>query len=108
MNDLLNGSGYTRHQLHETVTKLRSLADDLESVCNGIMPAPPDVSVSEWFLQYKAAPCIVGKVSGHPTVRGDYVATTEVFFLNESLGLARTSTRWYRLGRPLHADAEVH
>jgi hypothetical protein len=108
MSDLLCGTVYTVSELRETITRLRLLADDLESVCKGIVPAVPDVSVSEWFLQYKAAPCIVGKVSGHPTVRGDYVATTEVFFLNESLGLARTSTRWYRLGRPLHADADVH
>lgn len=106
MNDLLRGSPYTKAQLHKTINMLRSLADDLESVCEGVLPAVPDVLVNDWFLQYKGTPCIVGKVSGHPIVKGDYIATTEVFFLSETLGLARTSSRWYRLGRQIDPDTE--
>ena len=107
MSDLLHGSGYTRDEVNETIGRLRSLANDLESICNGVMPATPEVFVSDWFLQLKAIPCIVGKVSGHPKVKGEYIATTEVFFLSQPLGLARTSSRWYRLGRQLDTGHDI-
>jgi hypothetical protein len=108
LNQLLVGSGCTKDQLHETITQLRSLADDLESVCSGKMPATPEVFVREWFIANSAVPCLVGRVAGHPTVKGDFVATTQVHFLNQSLGLARTTTRWYRLGHALDPDKDVH
>jgi hypothetical protein len=98
MRELLQGSGYSPLDISETVEKLRLLADDLEGLCNGTMPPIPEVSITRWLLARRAVPCLVGKVSGHPTVKGQTAATTEVFFLNQTVGLARTFNRWYSLG----------
>lgn len=104
MNQLLQGTIYLEEELTETVRRLRSLADDLEGVCQGVAPAVPGVTVDEWFWGQKALPCLVGKITGHPTLRGPYSATSQLFFLNQNAGLARTYTRWYRLGRPVIND----
>lgn len=108
MDNLLKGSGYSASGLVETINKLRTLADDLEAVCNGSVPSSPEVSVSNWLIARRAVPCLVGNVRGHPTVRGKAVATTEIFFMNEHSGLARTFSRWYRLGNAVKGDGEFH
>ncbi len=99
MNNLLEGSGYLESDITATVARLRMLADDLESLSRVVNLPEPQVTVSHWLIGRRAVPCLIGKVRGHPTVTGNIAATTEVFFLNQMAGLARTSSRWYRLGR---------
>lgn len=65
MANLLKGTIYSREELTQVTATLRSLADDLEGICNGIGPSTPDTSVEEWFFGRKALPCLVGKIEGH-------------------------------------------
>jgi hypothetical protein len=47
----------------------------------------------------RAVPILFGKMNGHPTIQdGKIGATTELFFHDPKVGLARTFNRWYRLG----------
>ena len=108
MNDLLRGTIYLEEELAATIKRLRLLADDLEGICNGILPPVPDATLDEWFWGQKVLPCLVGKVSGHPTLRGPFAATSQLFFLNQTAGLARTYSRWYRVGRPMMQDQDFH
>lgn len=108
MNDLVSGSSYTLGDIDETIAKLRSLADDLEAVTKGIAPAVPAVAISEWMLGRRAVPCLVGLVRDHPVVKGKAIATTEVYFVHQAAGLARTLNRWYRLEGPIAADDGPH
>ncbi len=42
-----------------------------------------------------------GIVTGHPLLPdGDEVVTSQLIYMNPDVGLARTLSRWYRLGAP--------
>lgn len=42
-----------------------------------------------------------GIVTGHPSLPdGDQVVTSQLIYMNPDIGLARTLSRWYRLGKP--------
>lgn len=88
---------------HEMIEVYRRLADDLERVSrDGPAAIAPTASISDWIVAKRAVPILVGTVLGHPHVKdGKAAATTEVVFWDEHWQLARTLTRWYRLGRPL-------
>ncbi|WP_343227779.1 DUF6634 family protein [Rhizobium laguerreae] len=80
-------------------TSLRSLADDLENVDQCAQALSPDVAINTWALTKRAVPCLIGRPIGHPSVtRGKPVASSELFYLDPERGIARTMSRWYRLG----------
>jgi hypothetical protein len=57
--------------------------------------------LDDWYL-YPARPnvlVLVGKVSGHPTLRDGPVTTSKVLAHDETAGWAQTLNRLYRLGR---------
>lgn len=87
----------------ELIEIYRRLANDLEQVGrDGPESIAPEVSISDWMIAKRAVPIMVGTVLGHPTVAdGRPAATTEIVYWDEHWQLARTLTRWYRLGRPL-------
>jgi hypothetical protein len=87
--------------LPNLVARLRDLADDLEGFHeHGHIPEIA-VAIEDWVLLRRAVPCLVGTMSGHPTVGdGNAGATTELFVFDTEAGIARTFNRWYRLGRP--------
>jgi hypothetical protein len=42
-----------------------------------------------------------GTVAGHPSLPdGNEVVTSQLIYMNSDIGLARTLSRWYRLGAP--------
>ncbi len=47
--------------------------------------------------------CLAGEVSGHPTLKDDFITTSHLVFLSPSLDWARTMSRFYRLGSTLGA-----
>jgi hypothetical protein len=108
VRDLLKGSICKGDDLREMISKLRALADDLESVCEQTISPSPDVFVKQWLVAKRAVPCLVGEVRGHPVVQGKYTATTELFFLNPSAGLARTLNRWYKLGSAATGNGDLN
>lgn len=92
--------------LAELAEKLRSLAsalDELEAIGPGGIEA--DVLVSQWVLAKRTVPVLVGRMTGHPTIKdGNIGATTEIFFIDAAAGLARSFNRWYRLGTAFNDD----
>ena len=84
--------------------KLRALAVDLEALAAGHLP---DVTVLEdapildrWSLAERSVPCLIGMQSGHPLLTGNAgMVTSGLYFLDLKAGVARTLSRWYRLGR---------
>ncbi len=87
----------------EMVEIYRRLASDLEKVeRDGPESIAPDASISDWMIAKRAVPILLGTVLGHPHVAdGKPAATTEIVYWDDHWQLARTLTRWYRLGRPL-------
>jgi len=96
-NDFEIGS---RTNLSDLVDRLRDLAlalEELNSVGQGGIQA--DVCITDWVLAKRTVPILVGRMAGHPTIKdGRIGATTEIYFLDEAAGLARSFNRWYRLG----------
>jgi hypothetical protein len=76
-------------ELRSTIQKLRSLADDLDSLLGGDVKIDPLVRITGWAVAQRAVPCLLGKMHNHPKV-GDFGFTTELYFLDQRMGLART------------------
>lgn len=58
--------------------------------------------LENWALAARPVPCLVGLSTGHPLLpgHGRPIVTSEVWLISEELDLARTLSRWYRLGTP--------
>jgi hypothetical protein len=46
------------------------------------------------------APILWGMVSGHPTLAGGWITTSQLVAFDANLGWARTASRWYVLAQP--------
>jgi hypothetical protein len=94
-------------------TRLRALATDLEAAAAGHLPdaeALRDAPVLDWWsLAARSTLCLVGERSGHPELRGDgrMTVTSAVYIVDLETGIARTLSRWYRLGRERNAGGLV-
>ena len=89
----------------ELVSALRTLADDLEQLANGQKPQVigSAVKIHEYTISRRTVPCLVGRMSGHPTITdGAAGMSTELYFIDEKQKLVRSANRFYRLvGDPL-------
>ncbi|WP_312946495.1 DUF6634 family protein [Agrobacterium sp.] len=88
-------------ELADLADRLRKLVfalDELSSVGpDGIQGT---VCITDWVAAKRTVPILVGRMAGHPTIKdGNIGATTEIFYIDEANGLARSLNRWYRLGR---------
>jgi hypothetical protein len=89
-----------------TIGRLRALADDLEAVALGRSEPHPTTLVTSWSFATRAAPCLVGNAFGHPSIGdGRRAITSEVYYVDPTRRLARTLSRWYRLGSYEPPDA---
>lgn len=78
--------------------KLRSLANDLEDL-NSFDEALPAVAINGWAIAHRPVPCLMGRTLGHPSIcDGEAALSSELFYLDCERGIARTMSRWYRLG----------
>lgn len=92
--------GYRPDQL---IPRLRGLCTDLQALADGasLNLSSEPVEIDEWTLLKRTVPCLTGLISGHPHIRNGHIgATTEIFYLDERLGVARSLSRWYKLGDP--------
>ena len=56
------------------------------------------VTIEDWTITRRAVPCLFGRMVGHPTIANDSPGiTSELFYFDEKVGLARSFNRWYRL-----------
>jgi hypothetical protein len=90
---------------HDDVSKLRTLADDLERLAAGISPSAADLADAPQIDAYefiaRSVPAIYGLNDGHPRLSSPTLTTTQLWVLNERDGWARTYSRYYRLGQSL-------
>lgn len=94
-----NWFGVSRADL---VVRFRSLADDLEVIGDRTVVPLPTVRLDQWALAKRTVPCLIGRPSGHPGIDdGKPCFSSELYYLDPQAGLARTFSRWYRLGTPL-------
>ncbi len=81
------------------VQKLRLLADDLADIENCIGANSPSAAFNTWTLGKRVVPCLVGRALGHPAITdGKAAFSSELFYFDPDRGIARTMSRWYRLG----------
>jgi hypothetical protein len=96
----------SQDDLHE-ITKYDRLVDDLKFVVSNPLSTISDREkfplLEDWSIATRQAPCLLGAAYGHPTFPGrefPFTSSELVLFAPE-FGLARTRSRWFRLGSPL-------
>lgn len=88
----------------------RELALRLHGIGDDITAGPPDndtvpVIIENWALARRTVPCLVGVPVGHPTLAdGKPIFSSELFYLDEQAAVARSFSRWYRLGARVEPD----
>jgi hypothetical protein len=81
------------------IEKLRRLADDLEDIDRCAEAIVPKAAMNSWASGMRSVPCLIGRPTGHPIVSdGKTACSSELFYLDVDRGIARTMSRWYRLG----------
>ncbi|WP_240533444.1 hypothetical protein [Sinorhizobium fredii] len=90
----------------EVVRRLRDLADDLDQTAKRDDIGASSVVIYDWALAKRAVPCLIGRAKGHPTIEdGHPLFSSELYYLDEERGIARTLSRWYQLGNRLDPDS---
>jgi hypothetical protein len=90
-----------RSERERVAKKLEALAADLRSVGSHAFDLSTSfVDITDWSLAVRPTACLEGFVLDHPTVGTERVKTSELYYFDKKAGIARTLSRWYRLGRP--------
>lgn len=94
------------------ITKYDRLVDDLKFALSNPLSTVGDSEkfplLEDWSIATRQAPCLLGAAYGHPTFPGrefPFTSSELVLFAPE-FGLARTRSRWFRLGSPLETGDE--
>lgn len=92
----------------DNAQKLQDLAEDLRLVAEGKFPSLSEKMpvLSDWNLSGRLVPHLVGHAAGHPILGDRHITTSQLFFLDADVGLARTLSRWYRLSLPIDAGQD--
>lgn len=90
----------------EVVRRLLDLADDLDQTAKRDDIGASSVAIYDWALTKRAVPCLIGRAKGHPTIQdGHPLFTSELYYLDQERGIARTLSRWYQPGNRLDPDS---
>ncbi|MBB4291418.1 hypothetical protein GGE16_003477 [Rhizobium leguminosarum] len=82
------------------IAKLQSLVTDLAAT-DFPHPASIPVIIDKWKVGRREVPCLLGETFGHPNIfDGGSSISSELFYFDPEGGIARTISRWYRLGIP--------
>ncbi len=85
------------------LARLQSLVTDL-AASDFPHPSSIPVMIDNWKVGKREVPCLLGNAFGHPTIVGGGASiSSELFYFDPEGGIARTLSRWYRLGGPAHA-----
>ncbi|OQP88178.1 hypothetical protein BTR14_01600 [Rhizobium rhizosphaerae] len=94
--------GFERDDL---LRKLQNLHGDLGSVEVVDKSKVEAARITDWAVAQRLVPCLIGRTQDHPQMGGGVVMySSELFYLNEDTGFARTFSRWYRLGSRVAPD----
>jgi hypothetical protein len=82
--------------------RLENLAKDLRTLSAGGFDARKTsfVEIQHWRMATRPVLTICGMALDHPALGRKPIQTSEVYYLDLQLGIARTLSRWYRLGVP--------
>lgn len=90
----------------ELALRLRAIADDLD---RGIQSLDGVTVIDRWCPARRTVPCLIGIATGHPTVKdGHPLFSSELFYLDADRGVARSFSRWYKLGQPVEPEFWNH
>lgn len=94
------------HDAMDTARRAKSLADDLARIAAGDLPTAIDLAdapiITDWTMSVRPESCLVGTISGHPSVGHMRPGRTSgVFAFAPDFGWCRTLSRYYRLGNPV-------
>lgn len=88
------------------IEKLRSAQTDLRRLGEGWCPSEADLEDAVGLEQWMPAvdplnnlPILMGESIGHPILGDQFITTSPVLWISEDRTIARTLSRWYRLGR---------
>ncbi len=90
------------------ISKYDRLVDDLRFALSNPLSLIDDIEkfplLEDWSISTREAPCLLGAAYGHPTFPGREFPFTssELVLFAPDVGLARTRSRWFRLGTPLN------
>ena len=105
----LLGEGARMRSPAQELRDLDNLVADLRRLVAGELPSDAELRAApfleDWSIVLEPVPCLVGKVSGHPSVRGPLVRTSPVWAMGTHQAWARTASRYYALGRAAPAEA---
>lgn len=94
--------------LRSAILAHRRIADDLEDFASSATPHTT-VLLQNWSPMRVSAFALQGFSYGHPRFDdGRAIFTSQLIYANLELGLARTYSRWYRLGSKDHANNFDH
>ena len=99
--------------MHELVQKIKAAAADLQRLEDGWMPSQADlrdaVILEDWRI---AGDPITGQIVfwgrsiGHPILGDRLITTSPLVWISEDRTIARTLSRWYRLGRAANVSLD--
>lgn len=88
------------------IEKLRSAQTDLRRLSEGWRPSKADlagaVGLEDWLPAVDPdnnLSILIGESVGHPILGDQFITTSPVLWISEDRTIARTLSRWYRLGR---------
>lgn len=87
------------------IDRLRRLANDLEDIDRCLEARAPRAAMNSWTVGRRFVPCLVGRPLSHPAIPdGKPACSSELFYFDPERGVARTMSRWYRLGTRVEPD----
>lgn len=90
-----------RAATHIIASELEDLAIDMRKAASGdFSDITPTTELHYWSMGLRTVPILLGSATGHPLLGNKDIHTSQLFFIDPSVGLARTYSRWYRLGAP--------
>lgn len=98
----------TAHRIHALSADLLAIEADKLPTARQLRDAP---LISNWTLGHRPEAILIGYVIGHPGIPEGPAFTSGLYYADPQLGIARTLSRWYRLGPqrsvPSFHDREV-
>lgn len=82
------------------IKKLQSLVIDLSAPDFPHVSSIP-VMIDKYKVSRREVPCLLGNAFCHPKIIDGHASiSSELFYFDPERGIARTMSRWYRLGTP--------
>lgn len=99
--------------MHELVERIKLASVDLQRLEEGWVPSDADlreaVVLRNWIVgvdPHTNQTVFWGEALGHPLLGDQFIVTSPVLWISKDRQIARTISRWYRLGRCAASPAE--